>query len=323
MILPVDLYAHRICSSQLNDKLMIINKFLTRIYKTDFKVFTHLQNIRKILLLESSDLMHHFYTNLFRQIESGSDWANSYHLTVQLNAIICSRYSDIRCQIDINSNVPIETTDVLLAIQLITIKYEVSNNLSNVITERTVALYNVAFKFLLNVKWCIWTLENLRFPDSYKKRPPYAKLSIQNLVMRRLAVVKIWMLYAIQSIDNYLMEQVILPLGTQMDERIEQSTSLDEIIQIHTDFVQRVNIFCFQSKDQSYLKVGISQLFILVNAVKNEWLLSCEAKFTEYSNKNVDKLESTFIKCYEMIADTLSNEIYHKDNSHRKYFCTG
>lgn len=80
------------------------------------------------MLLESSDLMHTFYTNLFKQIESSDEsresWNNHYLLTVQLSDAIYPRYRDMSSMFSVQVlAVKCETSIVLEAIDRLVLSY--------------------------------------------------------------------------------------------------------------------------------------------------------------------------------------------------------
>ena len=52
----------------LKTRIAFANCFVMRLYREEFMVLKHLQNIRKVFLLEASDLMHQFYSKLFQQV---------------------------------------------------------------------------------------------------------------------------------------------------------------------------------------------------------------------------------------------------------------
>lgn len=52
----------------LKIRIAFANCFVMRLYREEFLILKHLQNIRKILLMEASDLMHQFYSKLFQQV---------------------------------------------------------------------------------------------------------------------------------------------------------------------------------------------------------------------------------------------------------------
>ena len=124
LLLPADFCIMKTIINLLESKISVADKFLMRIYNDELHVLQHLRNLRKVMLLECSDLMHTFYTNFFKQIESRESWNNQYLLTVQLNDAICSRFHDMFSLFSVEVKATkIETSVVLEAIDLLTLNY--------------------------------------------------------------------------------------------------------------------------------------------------------------------------------------------------------
>lgn len=68
-ILPLEELLINILTRILKNRIAFANSFILKLYREEFMLLKHLRNIRKILLLEASDLMHQFYTKLFNQVE--------------------------------------------------------------------------------------------------------------------------------------------------------------------------------------------------------------------------------------------------------------
>lgn len=67
-ILPLDEVVLNVMSKILKKRIAFANSFVMQLYKEEFDILRHLRNIRKVLLLEASDLMHQFYGKLFNQV---------------------------------------------------------------------------------------------------------------------------------------------------------------------------------------------------------------------------------------------------------------
>lgn len=52
----------------LKIRIAFANSFVMRLYREEFAILKHLQNIRRVLLMEASDLMYQFYEKLFQQV---------------------------------------------------------------------------------------------------------------------------------------------------------------------------------------------------------------------------------------------------------------
>lgn len=104
----------------LRSRISIANKFVRRIYLDEYKVLDHLVNLQRVFFFGAGDLMHTFYSKLFKsvsilnqlialihiisitiifhvsiQMNSNEDWNNAYLLTVQLNEVLTTRYPNL------------------------------------------------------------------------------------------------------------------------------------------------------------------------------------------------------------------------------------
>ncbi|XP_067640185.1 gamma-tubulin complex component 5 [Eurosta solidaginis] len=335
-IFPLEEVVLNALSRILKTRIAFANTFVMRLYREEFDILKHLRNIRKIYLLEASDIMHQFYSKLFKQIEFGDEWANAFLLSTQLDDIICAKFLDMSSlfRIDINSAFRCKTVKVYEAVDELSLSYNLSTELGHMIKEQDLDAYNKVFRFLLKVKWGLTTLENLTFPRSHKRKIPYAPFEMVDLLMRRLEQLRFWMLFAMQSIHFHLMTHVLQSMGEQLDEKILKCTNLKEMVTVHRSYMNTVCEHCFLADNFSSLKLGVEQLLNLTYILRLEWN-SC-VKYIE-SNPNhplavvdvsesndeddyvtysqIDAIELTYIRCHQYLANKLNNEVYIKHNS--------
>uniref|UniRef100_A0A182QQS9 Gamma-tubulin complex component n=1 Tax=Anopheles farauti TaxID=69004 RepID=A0A182QQS9_9DIPT len=333
--LPLEHVLFNAIKNLMETKRQAANHYVTYIYKDEFLVMNHLRNIRKVLLLEASDLMDYFYTDLFRRIEAGESWANPYLLTIQLNDILASRFNNMTSLFTVEVNATLgyqseRTTTVLLAIDDIRILYNPSHDLTNMINDETMASYNSVLRFLLKVKWALGALNRLRFPESLKKRPPYASFGMLDLILKRLAMLKFWMIFSVQCIHSHLMTHVLQSFGEQLDEKLDQADNLNEMITVHQSYICTIFDHCFQHDDSEPVRSSIIRLLNLVYILRDEWNntvlfteMDARGDITENSaledfiaNSQVDELERTYCKCHQQLAKLLSKEAYGKHRLH-------
>lgn len=67
-ILPLEEIMLECLEKILRNRISLANSFVIQLYRKEFGLLKHLQYIRKVLLLEESDLMHQFYTKVFHQV---------------------------------------------------------------------------------------------------------------------------------------------------------------------------------------------------------------------------------------------------------------
>lgn len=58
----------KILNELFDSRIVVANSCVVKLYKEEYHVLDHLQNLRKVFLLESSDLMYEFYSNVFSQV---------------------------------------------------------------------------------------------------------------------------------------------------------------------------------------------------------------------------------------------------------------
>lgn len=67
-LLPLEHSISKTIEHLLRQKISIAEHFVMRIYRDEFHVEKHLQDLRNVFFLESNELMHFFYTTLFPDV---------------------------------------------------------------------------------------------------------------------------------------------------------------------------------------------------------------------------------------------------------------
>lgn len=149
---------------------------------------------------------------------------------------------------------------VLDGVEALAVNYNLSQELSQIITSADFSAYNKIFRFLLKVKWGITTLEKLSFSRVYKQRIPYVQLELIDIIMRRLEQMRFWMIFSIQNIHFHLMTYVLQSMGQHLDEKIKQCENLKEMEMVHKSYLSTICEHCFLVDDLSPIKIGIEQV---------------------------------------------------------------
>lgn len=215
----------------------------------------------------------------------------------------------------------------------ICINYAVSESIRDVIHDQALMKYNQIFRFLLQIKWAIWTLETLRFPVAFKKRTSYEPLTLIDLIFKRLALVRNWIIYSVQCIHSHLMTFVIQSMGQQLTKRMAKTECLREIIELHDSYIDTIYQHCFRKTSDIALKTGIEQLLSLVVILRDEWMnldnVNSHGDFVDGENEfdvsgtvqQVDIIEATYINCHCKIAEILTNVVFKKDETTLASLC--
>lgn len=110
------------------------------------------------------------------------------------------------------------------------------------------------------MKWGIWTLENLRFPRHFKKRVFYGEPNIVQLTFKRLALLRNWLMYSLQSVLSHFMTTVLHFMSQELNTKIEKAKNLTEIINIHSTYINKITELCFQTKKNENICEGVTQV---------------------------------------------------------------
>lgn len=351
----------------LNENLVVAQQLLLKIFKEEFHLLIHFQNLRQVYLMEATSNMQCFYIPLFKdvssglkytktssltipvsfQIEAGRSWTNPYLLTAQLSSAMSTCLTDYTSlfTVTIESEFSRNTTNVLEAVDELTINYVLDERLCRVITPLSLERYNKSkhsnsplsrfhnlqpplsisvFRFLLKVKWAVWTLDNLKFHVQYKRRFPYAPVTPIEMILRRLMLVRTWIFYLINCLHSHLIHFVITNLDQQLNTLIEKARNLSQIIKAHEGFVSTAFGDCFLKESDIAIQGHIRQLLRLVSVVRDEWknltvimeLEKCDDMGEFLLDSNMQELEETYIELHQKFASTLETAVYKKGRRH-------
>lgn len=172
------------------------------------------------------------------------------------------------------------------------------------------------------------------------------KLTMIDFTIKRLALVRNWVIYSIQCIHAHLMTFVIQSMGQQLIKKLEKAECLREIIELHDTYIQTIYENCFRRTKDSSIRRGIEQLLNLVVILHDEWqnieslqMLEHQGEIEadvvdQHSNASSSNsfnlsaavtqaanVEATYINCHCYIAEMLSAEVYTKDRTDCKCHC--
>ncbi|CAG9804750.1 unnamed protein product [Chironomus riparius] len=267
IFMPIEGSLERIIRKLLAKKIGIAERFVMDIYFNEFQVDHYLQDVRKVYFLESNELINLFNMTLFSQMEGSEKWANSYLLTVLFNETI-SRDTTL---FTVHVNKILGHHTVLEAIDELTIYLNVNNNhFDNIFTSSCINKYNEVFRFLLKIKYAQRILNCLLFPDFYKHRPPYAKFTMLDLVIKRISITRFSMQHAITMIHNHIMIS-LQSLSIQFEENVAKTNKITDLITLHEKFVQNFHSKALLGNGSKRIRGIVSEVLKLAKVITNEW----------------------------------------------------
>ncbi|KAH8341722.1 hypothetical protein KR074_009559, partial [Drosophila pseudoananassae] len=314
----------------------LANVYAMRAYTKELRLGGHLRFLRHSMLLEGYFILLPFYQSLFRRIESGETWTRASQLTSELCEVQYTHYPKFATgmRFAVTSKVKSGSIKVYEALDGLEIAYDMSTSLHRVIRRRHMEVYNAVWRLMLKIKWALWKLENLPFIRR-PKGDPYAPLDLLGLTVRRLEILRFWLMYLINSLHTHIMEC----LGQRVETEIGKCTNIRQMKNLIDEHTTALKNFCLLSDEFTAFRIALEQLFHLVFVLDMEWT-SCTSylsdegdalaldasmsddgsrdstgKSLEYLALNqVGEIELTYIRCHQTLGEILNSLVYKDDH---------
>ncbi|XP_032580021.1 uncharacterized protein LOC6621086 [Drosophila sechellia] len=323
----------------LRRRQWLANEYAIRTYCKEMQVAEKMRFLRHTMLLEKYYLLVPYYDALFVRMEKNNSWALGSVLTSKLCAVLLPHYPQLGHQLhvklisQINSN-SIKVYEALDAIEL-DFERPVAMNQWYIFTPANMQDYNSVWRLMLKVKWAVWKLENLKFLR--RARPnPCAPLDLIGLTIRRLEIVRFWLIFLINKLHAHLMEAV----SRQIEHRIGECKSVRDLRNMHDEHLAWLKTHCMLTDEFKSFRVALDQIFHLVYVLDMEWTTcaSCmrdhdalcldftisddgiddgemQRNSLEYLALNqVAEIELTYIRCHQILADILNTLVHQNDH---------
>lgn len=156
----------------------------------------------------------------------------------------------------------------------------------------------------------------LKFPDFFRHRLPFAKLSMLDLVIKRLALTRFSMLQAINTIHNRLMV-TLQGLSHHFDLSVSKTNKITELIAQHGNFVDTFHRSSFMDANSKRTRGIIIEVLKLAKVIKDEWnnvetfaTLDAVGKIEDSAslvklNLNAIEIEKAFKACENQLQNLL------------------
>lgn len=293
-------------SKILNLRHVGVNKLVKQIMIKEYKLEENLRLMRSIFMMEKGHVMNKFCNQMFNEIESNINWNNSHFLSVILEEVISEEWPKLSSRWSITVD-NVRTHQVLNAVNGITLNYSVGWPVNLLLNEETINKYNIIFRFVLKLKWVVWTLNSLKFSDLEGSKSEAPIDEVKHFQMRRLECLRFWLLHAIGAIHIYLSGQVLQSLGNALDIELTQADNFYSIIKIHKEYLNKVLENSLQTSQFGDLMSTINQLLEMCISIRDTW----KRGYHYLEGKKLDLLESTYIKYHTCLASALRNAVQH------------
>ncbi|KAG7205799.1 hypothetical protein KM043_007744 [Ampulex compressa] len=294
----------KILVSRYNNASRLVRDIMVQEYRLE----SHLVLMRSVYMMEAGHIMNKFYQILFHEIESNKVWNNSYFLSCILEEILSQQWPDssTRWSVTVNDG---SSCKVVQAVDSITVNYAVGWPINTVLNPKALMKYNEIFRFQLKLKWALWTLNNLRFIDLEGSRPWGVRNKLEHFQIRRLESLRFWLLHAIGSIHAYLAGQVLQSLGFVLQKALTQADSLDVIISVHNEYLDKVHEHCLLTAEFEDIMATIYNLIEMCSYVRDRW----SNRKSLCTTTDLDLMENSYIKYHTYLALALHNAVQNRD----------
>lgn len=285
--------------SQLNlvrRRCMLANKIIKESLLNEHSLLQHLTVLRKVFLMDAGNIVQNFYTYLFQELRSG-DWGNSVGLSVQLKLCVeeehpnlASNFSVIIDRKKCRSGLSI----VHSALNLYFFGYNVDWPLNLIITPECIDDYNKIFKFLLKIKYALWSVNNLRITD--------LKVNPDNRhTVYRLFSLKFWLSHCVNTIHAYFMLLAPWHSNKTLEYIVREAQSIDDMISAHKKFLEAAMNHCLQDQ-ASRLEPFIINLLHVCSRLRALWNLEIKGELT---TDELGALEVEYVKVHCILGTIL------------------
>ncbi|XP_046839158.1 gamma-tubulin complex component 5-like isoform X2 [Xenia sp. Carnegie-2017] len=266
---------------------------LIQLLKTEYVLADHLASLRDFFFLEAGDVMHHFYTEIFKKCRRHGRWQDMSYLNTLFHESITPWYSDQRESFTVGYNRPEKITAESL--QGLELNYKAPWPVNLIVDAASQKIYNEVFLFLLLVKQAKWSLDELRFKDLESEstildaqfelvNESTKGLKMDKTLQHQLHIVRFDLMQFVNILHQYMMTR-ILHSKLEFEDTFNKAVDLDEIIKAHRDYLNKVLERCLMTRKTEVIKVGVSKILKL--AVKFSKLWNTDINETRETTLNV------------------------------------
>ncbi|XP_043949544.1 uncharacterized protein LOC108026589 isoform X2 [Drosophila biarmipes] len=322
----------------LRKRQCLANEYAMRAYRKELQLGETVRFLRHTMLLESYYLLLPYYTALFSRIENTENWARDSVLSSKLARVLMPHYPELADNLHVRviSKVTCNSTKVYEALEALELVYDMPVAMQGILAEKHMQGYNSVWRLMLKIKWAVWKLENLVFLRPHKGGNPYAPLDLLGLTIRRLEILRFWLIYLINSLHTHIMQAV----AQQFEFQIAQCKNIRQLRSLHDGYLSLLRTHCLLTDEFRDFRIALEQLFHLVFVLDMEWT-SCacylgqndalcldftlsddgiddgesERRSMEYLALNqVVEIELAYIRCHQTLAEMLNSLVYKHDH---------
>ncbi|CAO3626035.1 unnamed protein product [Cunninghamella echinulata] len=285
----------------------------------------HLEILTVIYFMLESNLMHSFCEAIFIQMDKKQHWYDRVFLNQAFSDacklinsqqhMLSTRTINIKMKLDKDDlNIPRKTTfpagfkaiSTASYLDQLTIDYEIPWPLNNFIKPDCMKYYDKVMHLLLRIKRSKHVLEKKTLLD--KQDNKYTNLNTnsshsagKNNKITRLYVLRMQMIWFINSFWRYIMTTVIHADTMVFKEQIANINDIDKMILLHDQYIMGIIDKCLLNDKSASIKKAIVHIFDMVEQLAD--------MFSQSSTENIDKPLKVLEQDYQRTSNFISTTI--------------
>ncbi|KAH1019005.1 gamma-tubulin complex component 5 [Dendroctonus ponderosae] len=232
------------------------------------------------LYLFFDDIIFPFYRRLFEKNEhSRKYWSNTIWLTSHLQDIFMDMYPEFyeKCSVQVKDELAL-CADSNWSFNLINVNYDMPWPISIIINQQQMESYKMIFKFLLNLKWALYTVNHLMFTDMQPKaiygkktQKSFKVENSKNKITGNLFRLKFSLINILNNLQHFVFGYVFQKNLLQFELEFEKAYDLNSLIKSHDGFIRCVSGAIEELQYQMYEKDKNNNIFVCIKLLKLMW----------------------------------------------------
>ena len=190
-------------------------------------------------------------------------------------------------------------------------------------------LYNSVFRFLLQMKRSLISLQRLSFkgtkPKGSERTAPIKLIdcscraeisSMDNnaggveetltvsVRQHRLQLLRAWLLHFVGSLDYYIMECVLESAHINLDRKLAEAVHLGQIIEAHHSYISTIYSQCLQQQSAAFLRDALTEVLAVSLEVASAWTKGI-------TSQRLCQLEESYVRYHQYVASVLGTDAAH------------
>nr|XP_023022250.1 gamma-tubulin complex component 6 [Leptinotarsa decemlineata] len=305
------LFLHESVQIPLLTQTKLINDELLRYFINDLQYLQHLMSLRDYFFMQDGEFGRNITENLFTKLYDANFPAELINCRILQDLVFGALDMSYKNQTNsqclsfkINSMpkcFDLGNPDVLDCLSL---TYKVKWPLNILLPTDTIAKYDEVFKFLLKLNRVSWVLKKtfLELKVLAKETGKKEIYLMSSPQYRKLHQCRHVMTQFVQTLQNYVVGEVLQSSWTLFEKNLEGVSSIDELYSAHTAYIKNILFMCLLNQKTVILRNVIHKTFMVILKFfdylrSRSWI--CENG--SYVHPNFNKLESIFKNFQEFV----------------------